>query len=191
MTRWTSEFSPTSFQWSLEVFRYNDGEGWIAASAYFIRNRVSRQAMGKCFCTPTSRQRRGMEEHLSAWLSAVDSLPHFSTRLKDVDLNCVDFLLMQEHDGADTLFYCDPPYPSNTRVSKDAYSCEMSDERHCDLLNFLACCRGKFILSGYPCELYADLAEAEGWNLTTFESRVASSSARSKRTATECLWTNF
>lgn len=191
-----TRFSKEAFDWSLAFLEYQKQVGEVdkpsLALAYFIRNRMSRQALGKDFCTPTTRLRRGMEEHLSAWLSAVDSLPHFSKRLKNVGLFCEDFLsFMRRYDDIGTLFYLDPPYPKGTRVATKAYSYEMSDERHCDLLNFLACCRGKFVLSGYRSELYDSMAEACGWYLTEFGARVASSSARSKRMATECLWTNF
>lgn len=162
------------------------------AGAYFIRNRMSRQAAGKCFCTPTSRLRRGMEEHLSAWLSAVDSLSHFSKRLANVELRNQDFLpFMQEFDSVDTLFYCDPPYLAETRVAKNAYTFEMDAEQHCCLLNFLAGCLSKFVLSGYGHELYTEMALASGWRTYVIETPVHSSGKRSKRIAEELLFTNF
>ena len=42
------------------------------ATRFFIRARQSRQGLMKDYTTPTRRTRRGMNEQVSAWLTAVD-----------------------------------------------------------------------------------------------------------------------
>ena len=49
------------------------------AFAFFIQYRMSRQGLGKCYATPTRRTRRGINENVSAWLSAVDGADLIAT----------------------------------------------------------------------------------------------------------------
>ena len=44
----------------------------------------------------------------------------------------------------------------------------MTVEQHTALLETLAAIKGKFLLSGYPSELYTEYAEKYDWNSTTF-----------------------
>jgi len=163
------------------------------ATAFFIRNRQSRQGLGKDYCTPTSRLRRGMNEQVSAWLSAVDGLPEFHQRLRRVEIRCQDALdFIRELDSPETLFYCDPPYLHETRASVGEYGgLEMSAEDHEKLLHYLHRIRGKFVLSGYRSELYDRFAAVAGWRRVDFEIDNKASNAKEKPRKIESLWMNY
>lgn len=163
------------------------------ATAFFIRNRQSRQGLGKDYCTPTSRLRRGMNENVSAWLSAIDGLPELHRRLQRVEIRCQDALrFIRDLDSDDTVFYCDPPYLHETRSSTKEYGqYEMAAEQHEALLHYLHRIKGRFILSGYPSQLYDSFAAVAGWKRVDFQIDNKASSAKDKPIKTECVWMNY
>lgn len=94
--------------------------------------------------------------------------------------------LVSYHDGAQTLFYCDPPYVHETRTwmnAKDAYRHEMTDDDHRRLAEVLHGLRGMVMLSGYPSGLYDELYG--DWKRLE---RDAMADCAQKRV--ECLWFN-
>lgn len=162
------------------------------ATQFFIRCRQSRQGLMQDFATPTSRVRRGMNENVSAWLSAVDGLPEIHERLSRIEIrnmDACDFIRKYDHPRA--VFYLDPPYLHDTRVSKDVYRHEMSFEDHGRLLAVLGSIEGKFLLSGYPSEVYDEAADAFGWNRVDISIDNKASSKKTKDTKTECIWRNY
>jgi DNA adenine methylase len=162
------------------------------AWAFFTVARQSRQGLGKDFATPTSRLRRGMNEQVSAWLSAVEGLPEFHARLKRVEIRCEDACgLIKELDSPETLFYCDPPYLHSTRSSTGEYHHEMTADDHSELLVTLEAIKGKFLLSGYRSKIYDEHAEAFGWPRVDFVIDNKASSAKVKEKKTECIWLNY
>lgn len=163
------------------------------AARFFIRNRQSRQGLGKDFATPTlSRTRRGMNEQASAWLSAIDGLPEFHTRLKRVQIYCEAALrFIDRFDAPTTLFYLDPPYLHDTRTVTDAYEHEMDEADHRKLLNVLASIKGRFVLSGYPSRLYGDYQSVHDWRRVSREIDNKSGSGKTKQKRLECLWMNY
>jgi len=162
------------------------------AIKFFVRARQSRQGLMRDYTTPTRRTRRGMNEQVSAWLTAVDGLPDVHRRLRRVEIRnmpAVEFIRKYDHAGA--LFYCDPPYLHQTRSSIDEYACEMTEEQHEELLDRLPCINGKFLLSGYPSEMYDDWAGRHGYRCERFEIDNKASSAKQKPVKTECVWMNY
>jgi DNA adenine methylase len=166
------------------------------AFAFFCCYRMSRQGLGKDYTTPTTpttRTRRGMNEQVSAWLSAVEGLPECHERLRRVEirnLDCIAFIKKYDHPRA--LFYCDPPYLHETRSSTGEYGKhEMTPADHTTLLECLARIEGKFMLSGYPSELYAASADDHGWQCHEREIDNKASSAKVKKKQIECVWTNY
>lgn len=124
------------------------------AIATYIRFRQSFASGGKSFRLET-RLRRGMAGSVSQWLGGIDRLPEIHARLIRVAIRCLPAdMLIPLYDGVDTLFYCDPPYPKGTRVTKSAYAHEMTDSDHEELLDTLTACRGKVMLSGYQNKMY-------------------------------------
>lgn len=163
------------------------------ACNFFIRYRQSRQGLGRDFATMSrTRTRRGMNEQVSSWLSAIEGLPSAHERLRRVAIYCEDAIsLIRREDNEYTFFYCDPPYIAQTRVAKDAYACEMTDEQHEVLLQTMAEINGKFILSGYPNSLYDSWAKRCRWRRIDITIDNKASSKKTKPTKTECLWANY
>lgn len=185
------------------------------AISFFIRNRMSRQGLGRDYVTPTTRIRREMNEQVSAWLSSVDGLADFVQRLLRVELECMDALeFIMKYDHPNAFFYLDPPYLHDTRVAKDAYGAyEMTAYDHVCLLSLLASpefvwkedvaltqrirnllnyrLKGRFLLSGYDNPMYDQVSQACNWRRTTREVTLDSSSKSTKERKTECLWYNY
>jgi DNA adenine methylase len=163
------------------------------ALAFFVRYRQSRQGLGKDFATLSkNRTRRGMNEQVSSWLSAIDGLPEAHSRLIRVAvLNYDAVKVIKREDSSNTLFYCDPPYLHATRVTTDDYEHEMTEDDHRELLETLSGIQGRFILSGYHSPLYDDFAKRCGWRLAEKVIDNKASSKKVKDTRVECLWMNF
>lgn len=178
---------------SVETYLAEIGTPWERAANFFIRIRQSRQGLGKDFCTPTSRTRRGMNENVSAWLSAVDGLADVHARLRRVEIWCRPAVeAITKLDGPGLLAYCDPPYLHETRNSTGEYgSFEMSNADHEELLRVLAGMKGKFQLSGYRSDLYDFYADMYGWRRVDFDLPNNASGSKSKERKTECLWMNY
>jgi DNA adenine methylase len=159
---------------------------------FFIVNRQSRQALGRDFATPTERLRRGMNENVSAWLSAVDGLPELHERLRRVEIwNCDAIEFIDKLDIYGSCFYLDPPYMHDTRSSIDSYGkYEMSTDQHIRLLDYLnAGMRGDVLISGYRNEMYDE--KLKYWRRVDFEIPNHSSSAMFKEIKQECIWLNY
>lgn len=165
----------------------------VRAVNFFIRNRQSRQALGKDFATlARARTRRGMNELPSAWLSAIEGLPEVHSRLKRVVIFSDKAVgVIRQQDGPRTLFYLDPPYLHETRTVTDAYENEMTYKDHVELLRVLENVEGRFLLSGYPSELYDRFANGKGWRRVDWKIDNKAGGGASKRKMTECLWMNY
>lgn len=160
---------------------------------FFIACRQSLAGRMQSFTGVTkTRTRRGMNNEVSAWLTAVEGLPAVHTRLKRVLILNRDALdVIRSQDGPDTLFYLDPPYLHETRATTGEYAHEMTKEQHCDLLRALRDVKGKWLLSGYRSALYDGEAESMGWRRTDFELPNNAAAGKSKRRVTECVWSNY
>lgn len=181
---------------SEDMFRLSDvpsNDLVTKAVRFFVRNRQSRQGLMEDFATLSrTRTRRGMNEQVSSWLTAIEGLPEIHSRLKRVVIlnrNALDVIRSQ--DGPETFFYLDPPYLHETRVSKDAYEFEMSTEDHAELLELLAGIEGRFMLCGYPSDLYDSTARSCGWCTLDFDVPLNSSSKSIKERKIERVWTNY
>lgn len=163
------------------------------AAGFFIRNRQSRQALGKDFATlAKTRTRRGMNELPSAWLSAIEGLPEVHSRLQRVVIENDDALkLIKREDDARTLFYLDPPYVHETRQATKAYRHEMTNEQHEVLLTMLERIQGRFLLSGYKNPLYESFEKRYGWRRVDFQIDNKASSKKTKDKEIECVWMNY
>ena len=175
-----------------EAHAHVDGQDPLAnALAFFVDCRQSRSGLMTSFTAVTrNRTRRRMNGNVSEWLSAVDGLPEVHARLRRVLVEKMPALdIIKREDTAGTLFYCDPPYLHETRTSKDAYSYEMNEQEHKDLLPLLLECKGKVMLSGYPSELYD--TQLKSWTRHTFDLPNNAAGGEVKRRMTEVLWCNF
>lgn len=118
------------------------------------------------------------------WVNYADALPYAVARLAGVVIeNRPAITVMLQHDTPATLHYVDPPYVHDTRTSSKAYSHEMDDADHAELLETLRGLRGMVVLSGYPHALYDDA-------LGDWHRVERASLADGARPRTEVLWIN-
>jgi DNA adenine methylase len=161
------------------------------AVRFFIHCRQSLAGRMNCFAALSrTRTRRGMNEQASAWLNAVDGLSAVHTRLKRVAVLNRDALdVIRQQDGADTLFYLDPPYLGETRTCDDVYAHELDRDQHAELLEAVSNCRGYVMLSGYSSELYE--RRLRNWSRHEFILPNQAAGGKRKRRMTEVVWCNF
>ncbi len=121
------------------------------------------------------------------WMHYPDVIRGFTDRLQGVVIENKNALeVLEQHDDADTLIYCDPPYMHQTRNMRRgnaSYAHEMTDEDHETLARALRVCRGMVIVSGYHSPLYDRLFD--GWHLEQCDAMA--DGARPRR---EVLWLN-
>jgi len=162
------------------------------ARRFFVRARQVRTGLAQTAsagrwanCLQTSRA--GMAGAVSRWLGSVESLEWIASRLLRVQIEQDDALsVIERYDSEDTLFYCDPPYPHDSRGDSNAYVYEMSDEDHIALYRRLSQIKGKVAISGYHGELMDRLYS--DWYMHEASPKKVHSV---KSTRTEVLWTNY
>ncbi len=167
----------------------------LAAWRFFTICRQARGGLGMSRATPSAwavskRTRRGMPEQVSKYLSAIDGMADVAERLREVVIEKMPATeLIEKYDADDTFFYCDPPYPAETRHGgrADVYGVEMIDKEHAELLCLLNACRGKVAISSYESSLYNDLLA--GWRRV--EKATMSQVANSGEARTEVMWLNW
>lgn len=176
-----------------EDAEFHENDSVRDAVSFFVQCRQSRSGMRQGFTPLTrNRTRRGMNGNVSEWLGAVDGLPDLHQRLRRVVVENMDAIaLIRREDTPHTFFYCDPPYLHETRVSKDAYAVEMTTVQHLELLGVLSAIRGKFMLSGYPSNMYQSACLNYGWQRVDIDIANHAAGGESKRRMTECLWMNY
>ncbi|WP_378186861.1 DNA adenine methylase [Aquimarina sp. W85] len=89
-------------------------------------------------------------------------------------------------DFEEAFFYCDPPYPLQSRKSKNDYKHEFTDKDHIDLATRLQKVKGMAMISGYDCGLMRELYSE--WNFIKFPSKL--NNIRSGKVE-ECIWFNY
>lgn len=162
------------------------------ARRFFVRARQVRTGLAQtasagrwAHCKLTSRA--GMAGAVSRWLGSVEGLSEIVQRLLRVQIeNAPAIEVIQRYDSEETLFYCDPPYPHDSRGDIHAYGYEMTDNDHRELAEVLTNLKGKVALSGYRCELLDKLYK--DWNCIESPSKQCLSV---KQPRTEILWTNY
>jgi DNA adenine methylase len=162
---------------------------------FFVRCRQARGGIGMSAITAnawatSTRTRRGMPEPISKYLSAIDGLDKVADRFRQVVIEWQQAIdTIKKYDDTDTLFYCDPPYPAETRSGgkADTYAIEMTTADHERLLTTLRACKGRIVLSGYPSALYDQVLK--GWRRIERPMHVQFSNSGANRT--EVFWLNF
>lgn len=184
-------FSQEEFRHAQYVLDHDTANIVEKAAAYFVVCRQSMAGRLDSFAPMSkARVRRGMSEQVAAWLGAVDGLYPVAERMMRVAIfNDKASAVIEREDSKDTLFYLDPPYMPETRVSDDVYRHEMTVAEHTQLLSQIVRCKGKVAISGYRCPLY-DYHLAD-WNVTLWPIAAHCSSSDIKGTRLECLWRNY
>lgn len=162
------------------------------ARRFYVRARQVRTGLAQkassgrwAHCLLTSRA--GMAGAVSRWLGSVEDLPAIAQRLLRVQIEHSPAIeVIRRYDSEHTLFYCDPPYPHESRGDSNAYAHEMSNADHRRLADVLHRVRGKVALSGYHGtlldELYSD------WRCIEAPAKKCHSV---KTPRTEVLWVNY
>lgn len=124
---------------------------------------------------------------VSRWLGSVEGLPQIVQRLERVQIeNAPALEVIHRYDSKETLFYCDPPYPHESRRDSKAYCFEMKDIDHEELAETLRSVRGAVALSGYRCSLLDRLYR--DWIRVDANTKLCNSS---KGERTESVWLNY
>ena len=136
-------------------------------------------------CRLTSRA--GMAGAVSRWLGSVEDLPEIAQRLLRVQIEHDDAVsVIKRYDSPETLFYCDPPYPHDSRGDKNAYRFELTDYEHRRLAEVLHSVAGKVALSSYHSKLMDQLYK--DWTCIEAPAKIVHSV---KTERTEVLWINY
>jgi DNA adenine methylase len=133
------------------------------ARQFFIRARQVRTGLAQkasvgrwAHCKLTSRAK--MAGAVSRWLGSIEDLPYITQRLLRVQIeNSPAREVIKRYDSKETLFYCDPPYPHESRGDSNAYAHEMTDNEHRELSRLLHAVKGKVALSSYHCDIMDEL----------------------------------
>jgi len=124
---------------------------------------------------------------VSRWLGSVAMLPEIAERLLRVQIeNRPAIEIIDLYDSRGTLFYCDPPYPHETRGDARAYGYEMTDHEHRMFAKRLQHLRGMVAVSGYRCSLYDELFR--GWRCLEAPVKRCHSIKKPRQ---EVLWVNY
>ena len=162
------------------------------ARRFFVRARQVRTGLAQtasagrwAHCLLTSRA--GMAGAVSRWLGSVEDLPEIAQRLLRVQIEHTPALdVIKRYDSEETLFYCDPPYPHDSRGDSNAYAYEMNDNEHRRLAQTLHNVKGKVALSSYHCDLMHELYS--DWHYIEAPAKLCHSV---KTERTEVLWVNY
>src|SRR5581483_5844429 len=162
------------------------------ARRFFVRARQVRSGLAQTAssgrwanCLLTSRA--GMGGAVSRWLGSVEGLSEIVQRLLRVQIeNSPAIDVINRYDSEETLFYCDPPYPHDSRTDTNAYAYELTDDEHRQVAIVLRKVKGRVALSGYDSKLYNELYH--DWYRTEAPKKQIHSS---KAVRQEVLWTNY
>jgi DNA adenine methylase len=162
------------------------------ARRFFVRARQVRTGLAQTAslgrwanCKNTSRA--GMSGVVSRWLGSVQMLPEIAERLLRVQIeNRPALEVIDLYDSAETLFYCDPPYPHETRGDSKAYGFEMTDQQHEAFAARVKTVRGRVALSGYGGPLYQRLFK--DWRRVNAPAKQCHSTKGMRQ---EILWMNY
>jgi len=162
------------------------------ARRFFVRARQTRTGLAQTassgrWATCRNSSRAGMAGAVSRWLGSIDGLPKIAERLLRVQIeNRPAIEIIRQYDSDGTLFYCDPPYPHESRGDRNAYGYEMSNDGHRELADVLRKAKGLVAISGYHCELMDDLYF--GWRRIDAPVKICHSVKQARQ---EVLWVNY
>ena len=162
------------------------------ARRFFVRARQTRTGLAQTsssgrWATCRNTSRAGMGGAVSRWLGSVESLPEIAERLLRVQIESRPAMnVIQQYDSENTLFYCDPPYPHESRGDKNAYGYEMSESEHEKLAYLLKKVKGFVAISGYYCKLMDELYN--DWRCVEAPVKICHSVKQERQ---EVLWTNY
>lgn len=98
-------------------------------------------------------------ETVSKWNNAIEKLYNVADEIRsNFQITNFDFTeCIDKIDFEKAFFYCDPPYPQETRASFNDYKFEFSTENHIELSEKLHQIKGMAMVSSYNSKLYNEL----------------------------------
>lgn len=124
---------------------------------------LNQSISGKRLALKSEWSRSRYQNLSERWEMRQAKLGPIHARIRRVQIECRDALdILQEWDGPDTVFYCDPPYILDTRKKQKYYAVEPGDDYHNQLVDVLLEVAGMVILSGYEHPIYQRLRD-KGW----------------------------
>lgn len=126
---------------------------------------INQSISGKRLASKGDWSRGRMDNLAVRWVERKQKLQFIHDRIASVQIEARDALdILQEWDGPDVTFYCDPPYVLDTRSKRKYYAVEPGDEYHHQLVDVLLNVRGMVVLSGYDHPIYHRLLEKGWWS---------------------------
>lgn len=155
------------------------------AKLMIVIQRQSHGGLGKTWSYCITDSAKGYSSAVRKFHAGIERLPIVRERMRRVQIENLCFRnLIPRYDRPQTLFYLDPPYIPESRIS-GKYEMEMTLEDHKEMIDIILSCKGKFVLSGYNNTIYSIL-EDKGWRKIEIDTIASTSKTRGKRT--ECLW---
>jgi len=184
-------FSRYEFECFVNDINTDDGDDndIVKAVKFFVViNQSFAGRLGAGFRVSTTKK------EVDCCLNKINNLHLISNRFMNVVVENYDFRKIFElYDTEDTLFYCDPPYISETRRSNNTYSFEITNQDHVDLCHLARDCKGKVVISGYDNDLYN--RNLEGFIkhekeilLSSVNIKQEKSYVKERSFAKECVW---
>ena len=114
--------------------------------------------------------------------------PKLYDRLCEVQISCRDALkVIKNRDSEESFFYLDPPYPGACQGHYYGYT---EEDLH-NLVELLACLKGKFILSNYWTDTLRSAVEKYKWNYKEVNVTTHTAANVDTRKSTEVLVYNY
>ena len=135
-----------------------------AARRFYVRLRQSFFSLGatrknKGWHMAKTQYNASGGETVSKWNNALPKLHAVAKEIRSkfqiTNYNFKECIDRIDFDGA--FFYCDPPYPYETRASKNDYLFEFTTEQHEQLSKKLHNIKGLAMISSYNSEMYNEL----------------------------------
>ena len=156
-----------------------------AARRFIVRSRQSFGGKGMEWSYAVKNSHGGRASVVKRWRTGIEGLPAVHKRFQDVQIECDNWhAVMARFDTPETLFYCDPPYIPEARVS-GKYRHELTHRDHRGIVDCVLAMRGMIVLSGYDHETYKPLERA-GWKRVDYHVRTHASDYRARRV--ESIW---
>lgn len=188
------ELTPCSKEEYNRCWEYNlAGDKVEAARRLYVRLRQSFFSLG------SARKNKGWHmaktqvncnggETVSKWNNSIPKLHDVAKELrKNIQITNYDFLeCIDRIDFSGAFFYCDPPYPYETRASKDDYLFEFTTQQHEALADKLHSIKGLAMVSSYNSDLYENLYS--DWTKVEFPTK--KNNIRSGEVQ-EVVWINY
>lgn len=162
-------YSMSEFRTALAVLRDDNASAEDRAWAFFTAQNQGFSGVARSDGNWGRTINPSVQVEPSVWQKKISNLEYWHKKLIGVYLDnkdAIEFIKYWDEDE-DSVFYLDPPYIEDTRVSAGLYKHETTNQHHVDLVNALLQLKGKAVLSCYDHEIYEPLTN-NGWNKVQF-----------------------